>query len=94
MFDVISCIFFFFFCLQYTWKREDGSRLPPNAQVRNNELYIYNVRKQDEGRYICEASANGVRLPSSFAELYVKREYQDKSARISRNRYNRYNRRY
>ncbi|XP_065366162.1 basement membrane-specific heparan sulfate proteoglycan core protein isoform X5 [Calliphora vicina] len=57
----------------YTWTREDGSRLPPNAQIHNNELYIYNVHKQDEGRYVCEAIANGVRSKPSYAELYVKR---------------------
>ncbi|KAI8120669.1 Basement membrane-specific heparan sulfate proteoglycan core protein [Lucilia cuprina] len=56
----------------YTWTREDGSRLPPNAQIHNNELYIYNVHKQDEGRYVCELIANGVRSKPSYAELYVK----------------------
>ncbi|XP_037811627.1 basement membrane-specific heparan sulfate proteoglycan core protein-like isoform X4 [Lucilia sericata] len=57
----------------YTWTRENGNRLPPNAQIHNNELFIYNVHKQDEGRYVCELIANGVRSKPSYAELYVKR---------------------
>ncbi|XP_073829721.1 terribly reduced optic lobes isoform X13 [Musca autumnalis] len=59
--------------IHYNWRREDGQPLPANAIVRNNRLSINSVRKQDEGRYICDSySANGP-SPPSYADLYVKR---------------------
>ncbi|KAM7349811.1 terribly reduced optic lobes isoform 23-T23 [Cochliomyia hominivorax] len=59
--------------VHYTWTREDGKRLPANVQIRGHELYIFNVHKQDEGRYVCEAYANGIRSKPSYAELNIKR---------------------
>ncbi|XP_075155748.1 terribly reduced optic lobes isoform X13 [Haematobia irritans] len=59
--------------IHYTWRREDNQPLPINAITRNNELVINSVRKQDEGRYICESyTANGP-SPPSYADLLVKR---------------------
>ncbi|XP_061163155.1 basement membrane-specific heparan sulfate proteoglycan core protein-like [Saccostrea echinata] len=39
---------------QVTWEKQ-GSALPSNSDIRNDILTIYNVRSEDQGRYICNA---------------------------------------
>ncbi|XP_076452135.1 basement membrane-specific heparan sulfate proteoglycan core protein-like isoform X4 [Babylonia areolata] len=39
------------------WDKEIG-QLPPQHQVRNGQLTLYNVQKEDEGRYICTATSD------------------------------------
>jgi len=49
------------------------------------------VRKEDEGVYICETfTLSGQRLPPSYAELVVKREYprNNRGAKRQRKRHN------
>ncbi|XP_061400156.1 basement membrane-specific heparan sulfate proteoglycan core protein-like [Musca vetustissima] len=56
----------------YNWRREDGRPLPTNTQVYTNRLIFNNVRKPDEGRYICEAYTASGSLSTSYADLFVK----------------------
>ncbi|KAL9883916.1 terribly reduced optic lobes isoform 28-T30 [Glossina fuscipes fuscipes] len=62
--------------VMYNWRREDNLPLPQTAQKRGNELLLYQVRKEDEGRYICESFTTGgdVSQPS-YAELRISRGY-------------------
>ncbi|XP_062598285.1 basement membrane-specific heparan sulfate proteoglycan core protein-like, partial [Saccostrea cucullata] len=39
---------------QVTWEKQGGA-LPSNSDIRNDILTIYNVRSEDQGRYICNA---------------------------------------
>uniref|UniRef100_A0A1A9VWV6 Basement membrane-specific heparan sulfate proteoglycan core protein n=1 Tax=Glossina austeni TaxID=7395 RepID=A0A1A9VWV6_GLOAU len=58
--------------VMYNWRREDNLPLPQTAQKRGHELLLYQVRKEDEGRYICESFTTGgdVSQPS-YAELRI-----------------------
>lgn len=80
--------------IRYDWRREDGRPLPVNAIIRNDVLYLRGVRKQDEGRYVCESysTAGGTAAPS-YVDLYIKREYP-RSNQGNNPRRRRFNRRH
>nr|KAG5704759.1 hypothetical protein BaRGS_005215 [Batillaria attramentaria] len=39
------------------WDKE-GGELPPQHQIRNGVLVLYNIQAEDEGRYICTATSD------------------------------------
>ncbi|XP_037931811.1 basement membrane-specific heparan sulfate proteoglycan core protein [Teleopsis dalmanni] len=58
--------------VRYEWRREDGRQLP-SSSIRNQVLFLRNVRLEDEGRYICESySTAGHISQPSYVDLFVK----------------------
>lgn len=46
--------------ISWTWTRVDGQTLPRNSQNRGGDLFLYNIRPQDGGVYVCSARVDGI----------------------------------
>jgi len=42
------------------WSRRDGAGLPAGSVTARGRLLLYNIRKSDEGVYVCRAYTDAV----------------------------------
>ncbi|CAG5123328.1 unnamed protein product, partial [Candidula unifasciata] len=64
------------------WEKERG-QLPPQHQIRNGILTIYNIQPQDSGRYVCTAS-NDAGTVSAFTIVTVEDPFVSTGAGVQR----------